>query len=64
VPVTEDVISQKMAARRDEYLRHAANADKWASEAEDVKVWESWKGIAESYRQLAANVSSNIQRPP
>lgn len=40
--------------RRAEFLTKAAEADKFAAESKDSRIRDSWKEIADGYRDLAA----------
>ena len=43
--------------RRDEFLAKAKEADDQAEKAKDLESKQSWKRIADSYRELAERVT-------
>ena len=56
-----DLLSEKMAARRDEYLAQAADADKMSAAARDETAKKTWNQIADNYRDLASHAASAIK---
>ena len=57
-----DAISKTLVKRRDEYLSDAAYAEQRALQSNDPQIQQSWRTIADSYRDLAARAAQSIKQ--